>query len=148
MPPVGPLAYTHVAAYATCQPLSARQPPYMPKVNYYIDYFLSGNRQLAFPGTLHVAVLGDLTPDQHAARGNLKSATPEEQRHALVLAIGRNIADGQSDAELQRWRTCILSAVVTFTKYDTDDDLFWAATNHREPIGAQYEVVYYSTVDR
>ena len=27
-------------------------------VEYYINYFLSGDRQLAFPGTLHVAVLG------------------------------------------------------------------------------------------
>ena len=116
------------------------------KVAYYVDYFLSGNRQLAFPGTLHMAVLGDLSPENVAARGNLKSITPEEQRHALILAIGRDIANGQSDDALLRWRHCVLSTIVTFTKYDSDDDLFWAATNQRESIGAHYEVVYYSTV--
>jgi hypothetical protein len=80
-----------------------------------------------------------------AARGNLKSVTPEEQRHALVLAIARDIKDQQSDVELIKWRHLILSTLVTFTKYTDEDDLFWAATNHRESVGAQYEVVYYST---
>jgi hypothetical protein len=117
------------------------------KVAYYVNYFLSDNRQLAFPGTLHMAVLGDLSPENVAARGNLKSITPEEQRHALVLAIGRAIANGQSADVLLQWRHYVLSTIVTFTKYETDDDLFWAAANQRESIGAQYEVVYYSTVD-
>ena len=103
---------------------------------------------MAFPGTLHVAVLGDLSPDRVAARGHLKSITPEEQRHALVLVIGRAITNGQSNDELVRWRRLLLSTIVTFTKFDTDDDLCWAATNQRESVGAQYEVVYYSTVDR
>jgi hypothetical protein len=124
------------------------EPSHATKVAYYIDYFLSGNQTMTFPGTLHVAVLGDLSPDRAPARGHLKSITPEEQRHALVLAIGRAITNGQSDDELTRWRHLLLSTIVTFTKYDTDDDLFWAATNQRESVGAQYEVVYYSTVGR
>ena len=32
-------------------------------------------------------------------------------------------------------------------KFDSDDDLFWATANQRESVGAQYEVVYYSSVD-
>jgi len=117
------------------------EPCHVAKVSYYVDYFLSGNRQLAFPGALHMAVLGDLSPDNVAARGNLKSITPEEQRHALMLAISGDIANGQSHAVLRRWRDCVLSTVVTFTPYDTDDDLFWAATNQRESIGACHDIV-------
>jgi hypothetical protein len=93
-----------------------------------------------------VGVLEDISPDHAAARGHLRSTSPEEQRHALVLAIGRDIAKQKTDDELLEWRTVILSTIITFTKYNTDDDLFWAATNHRESIGAQFEVVYYSTV--
>ena len=62
-----------------------------------------------------------------------------------MLAIARDIKDQQSDVELIKWRHLILSTLVTFTKYTDEDDLFWAATNHRESVGAQYEVVYYST---
>ena len=139
MPPHTPTEHSHTP--------TTPEPCHVAKVSYYIDYFLSGNRQVTFPGPLHVAVLGDVSPVQPAARGHLKSTTPEEQRHALVIAIGRAIGSGQSDVELGKWRRLLLSTTVTFTKFDNDDDLFWAATNQRESVGAQYEVVYFSTVD-
>jgi hypothetical protein len=117
------------------------------EVDYYIKYFLSdASSPVTFPGVLHVAVIGDLTPVRPAARGILKSTTPEEQRCGLILAIARDIESGKSDAELQRWRQSILGTVMTFTTYKGDDELFWAATNHREAAGAMYEVVYYSAV--
>jgi hypothetical protein len=77
------------------------------------------------------------SPDRPAARGRLRSITPDEQRRALVLALSRNLANRQSDDELIDWRSCILSTVVAFTKskYNTDDDLVWAATNQCEPSG-------------
>ena len=103
-------------------------------------------RTPASPVTLDIAVINDLTPEVPSSRGHLKSTTPDEQRHALVLAIDADIQSGKTDAELAKWRTYILSAVVSFKRYATEDDIFWAATNARETIGATYEAVYYSTV--
>ena len=58
----------------------------------------------------------------------------------------RDIKAGASTDDLLVWRKLILSTVTTFTVYEAEDDLFWAATNQREAIGAQFEVVYYTTV--
>ena len=118
------------------------------KVQYYIDYFLSKSdcRKMSFPDVLHIGVVGEFSPVNSEYRGNLKSTSPEEARHALILAIHRDIESGASTDDLLLWRKLILSTVTTFTVYETEDDLFWAATNHREAIGAQFEVVYYSTV--
>lgn len=115
------------------------------KVQYYIDYFLSKSdcRKI---DVLHIGVVGEFSPVNAECRGNLKSTSPEEARHALILAIHRDIESGASTDDLLLWRKLILSTVTTFTVYETEDDLFWAATNHREAIGAQFEVVYYSTV--
>ena len=117
------------------------------KVQYYIDYFLSKSdgRRMSFPDVLQVGVVGEFSPVNSEYRGNLKSTSPEEARHALILAIHRDIESGASNDELLSWRKLVLSTVTTFTVYETEDDLFWAATNHREAIGAQFEVVYYST---
>jgi hypothetical protein len=65
----------------------------------------------------------------------------------LILSIANDIDDtSMTNADLQEWRACILSTVACVTKYESEDDLFWAACNIRESIGAQYEVIYYSTV--
>jgi hypothetical protein len=115
------------------------------EVQVYMKHCLD-TRTTAFPGGLEIAIVNDLSPDVPSARGHLKSTTPEEQRHALVLAIDADMAAGKTDDELQEWRTCVLSTVVCFKRYTNDDDIFWAARNIRETIGAQYEAVYYSTV--
>jgi hypothetical protein len=113
-----------------------------------MDYFyaqIDVRRKL--PDVLQIGVVGDFCPSNPAMRGLLKSTSPEEVRHALVLSIARDIDDESTSVEvLKEWRRCIMSAVACLTKYDTDYDLFWAACNTRETVGAQFEVVYYSTV--
>ena len=118
------------------------------QVQYYMEYFHKApdSRRKAFPDVLQIAVVREFCPTNVALRGLLKSTSPEEARHALILSIARDIDDPSTTLEdLQEWRRAILSTVACLTRYETDDDLFWAACNTRESIGAQYEVVYYST---
>lgn len=103
-----------------------------------MDYLVA--RTVDFPDVI-IAVI-----DETLAFGSLKAISPEEPRHALILAIARDIEAGQSDVELQHWRDLILSTQVQFKRVDSDDDVFWQATVMRETIGIQYEVMYFSAV--
>ena len=93
-----------------------------------------------------IAVTPDLSPDNDANLGNLKAISPEEPRHALIFAIARDIDNGMTDAELEPWKTLSLSTTLHFKKVEHEDEIFWHATNCREAVGAQFEVVYYSSV--
>ena len=88
-------------------------------------------RAVRFPGTFSVAVIGELTPDNLAARGHLKSVTPVEQPYALLLALAHCIKSDASIDELQKWRKLILSAPTVFKACLTDADVFWAAIHRR-----------------
>lgn len=128
---------------ARCESLPCLPPG---QVDYYMQYFLSDSSSLkTFPGILHIAVVGESTPENPLCRGLLKSTSPEEQRHALLLSIARDITSQKTSSELEKWRQLLLTTVVQFTRYSCEDDLFWACTNHRESIGAVYEVSYYSS---
>ena len=93
-----------------------------------------------------IAVTPDLSPDNDANLGNLKAISPEEPRHALIFAIARDIDNGMTDADLEQWKTVSLSTTLHFKKVEHEDEIFWHATNCREAVGAQFEVVYYSSV--
>ena len=93
-----------------------------------------------------IAVTHDLSPDVNANLGHLKAISPDEPRHALIFAIARDIDNGMTDAELEPWKLLSLSAIIQFKKIEHNDELFWYATNCRESVGAQFEVVYYSSV--
>ena len=71
----------------------------MTEVQHYMKHCFD-TRTSAFPGVLEIAIINDLTPEVPSARGHLKSTTPEEQRHALVLAIYADITAGKTDTEL------------------------------------------------
>jgi hypothetical protein len=117
------------------------------KVEYYTDYFFGNPTPgIRLPDSVTIAVIDPLTPSNAAHLGRLKAISPEEPRHALVFAIARDIAKGMSDDDLLPWRVLATSAILTFKKVATEDEIFWSATNARETIGAQYESVYYSTV--
>jgi hypothetical protein len=117
------------------------------KVEYYREYFFKQPTPgISFGSTVTFAVTHDLSPDVDANLGNLKAISPEEPRHALIFAIARDIDNGMTAAELEPWKLLSLSTIIQFKKIEHDDELFWCATNCRESVGAQFEVVYYSSV--
>lgn len=112
-----------------------------------MDYFhKDGGKNPKVVDQLQIAVIGESSPANPEHRGLLKSFSPEECRHALILSIASAIESGAADEELAAWRQRVLSMTTVFTKFDTEEEIFWAATNFREAIGAAYEVVYYSSV--
>jgi len=112
-----------------------------------MEYFYREPRPgISFESRLTIAVHHDSTPLNPGKLGNLKAMSPEEPRHALIFAIARDIDSGMSDEQLMPWKVLITSAILTFQKVDNEEDIFWHATNARESLGAQYEVVYFSSV--
>lgn len=105
-----------------------------------MEYFFKKLQTTTDPWALTVAVLDDSQPDF----GNLKAISPEEPRHAIILALAKDIESGTVDS--LAWKNRILGTIVTFRKVDNDDDIFWHATNAREKIGVDFEVIYFSTV--
>ena len=106
-----------------------------------MDYYFDTPGNKPFPGMVCIGVTDTSSPIVPASRGWLKGISPEEARHALVLAIARDLRKG---LPVDEWKTMVLSTVVEFRKMDTEDDLFWEATKLRESIGAQFETMYYS----
>jgi hypothetical protein len=111
--------------------------------DYYMSYFFRRpHPAIAFPSPMTITVIGDLSP---ATAGNLGSRTaisPDEPRHAHTFAIARAIDAGLSTSELLSWNNLIVvSALITFKPVTT-----WLSTNARASIGAQFAVVYFSTV--
>ena len=151
LPHFSPLINTHVHTHTQYHPAQTHQTCLRVcvtcKVDYYREYFFNQPQSASsFGSPVIIAVTPDLSPDNDANLGNLKAISPEEPRHALIFAIARDIDKGMTDAELEPWKTISLSAVVHFKKVDHEDEIFWQATNCREAVGAQFEVVYYSSV--
>jgi hypothetical protein len=113
-----------------------------------MDYFHTGRAlRRKLPDVLQIGVVGDFCPSNPAMRGLLKSTSPVEARHALVLSIARDIDDESTSVEvLKEWRRCILSTVACLTKYDTDRELFADAWHTREIVRAASQLVSYSPV--
>lgn len=117
------------------------------EVDYYMQYFYREPRPgISFDSRLTIAVYHDSTPLNPGKLGSLKAMSPEEPRHALIFAIARDIDNGMSDEQLMPWKVLITSAILTFQKIENEEDIFWHATNARESLGAQFEVVYFSSV--
>jgi len=106
-----------------------------------MDYYFDAPGNKPFPGMVCIGVTDASSPISAACRGWLKGISPEEARHALVLAIARDLRKG---LPVDGWKTMVLSTVVEFRKMSTEDDFFWEATKLRESIGAQFETMYYS----
>lgn len=60
----------------------------------------------------------------------------------MVFAIKRDI---DRNLPVDDWLTVALSLPVQFAAVE-ETDVFWVATTIRESVGAQFEVVYYSSV--
>jgi hypothetical protein len=110
------------------------------QVQYLTDYFFNTLGK-AFPEPVRVACLGNCRPDRKEALGLLKAISPEEMRHAMLLAIARDI---KKELDVSEWRTSCLSVIFTFAHVDNEDMLFTQAANERESVGARYESIYYT----
>ena len=94
-----------------------------------------------YPENIKVASLDSCRPDRKDSFGCLKAISPEELRHAMLLAIARDIKSG---LEVDEWRKSLLSVTFSFQQVDSEDTLFTLAACERESIGAKYETLYYS----
>ena len=104
------------------------------------------------PLKIQVAVLpegaaGPEDPASASQAGHLKCLVPEEMRHAFLLAIDRD-RGMKRQAMMAEWKRIVLSATVTFIKYDGIGCLCAAAANLREDIGANYETLYPTSIQR
>ncbi|WP_353239637.1 hypothetical protein [Limnohabitans sp.] len=84
------------------------------------------------------------------ARGALESCTPDELRHAYILAISRDV-DAQQDDDLsvlQSWRKFCLSTTTTFHLHESHEARYWASLQLRENAGATAEAVCRTSLQR
>lgn len=146
---------SQIAFAGTLRLRRARIPPclvsyflcWLAEVRYLVDYYFSDpNKTDVFPGIVMIATDACWDPCKPAARGLLRAISPEEPRHALILAIARDVKAGMPEEGLLLWRRLLLSAVTEFRRLSTEEDVFWAATNLRERVGADYETMYFSPV--
>ena len=56
-----------------------------------------------------------------ANRGALESCTPDELRHAYILAINKEVDSGAEDSVLRSWRMFCLSTTTTFHLHDSQE---------------------------
>lgn len=96
------------------------------------------------PGFVTVAVNPSSDPLNPLARGGLHAICPEETRHAMVLAIKRDI---DRNLPVDGWLRVVLSTPVQFLAVD-EASATWVAMGLREKTGALFEVVYLSNVQR
>lgn len=109
-------------------------------------YFADPQKTDVFPGVVMIGTDATWDPCKPAARGLLRAISPEEPRHALLLAIARDVKAGMAEEGLLLWRRLLLSVVTEFRRLSSEEDIFWAATNLRERVGADYETMYFSPV--
>ena len=83
-----------------------------------------------------------------ANRCFLCPVSPQEPAHALVLKIAAEISAGKSDAVLKLWIRMWLSTPVEFRVLDVNQKRYASASALRERIGAEFEALYYTSVQR
>ena len=63
--------------------------------------------------------------------GCLTRLSPEEPQQALIIHVGRRIATGADEGELEKWRRILLSSTGRFVRAETWDDMYFWVTNAR-----------------
>jgi hypothetical protein len=79
-------------------------------------------------------------------KGFLLGLSPEEPRHALIMAIAREIQRGVPEDDLLKWKRLCLSTLVEFRVVSSLSAMFKFAIQGRENIGAEFQTLYPSTV--
>ena len=107
-----------------------------------MDYAFVTPRHLPTAALLPI-LEGDLSPTHPSMVGHLKCVSPEEVRAALLLAMDRDRRMGRNC--MAEWRKVARSMTVTFTKFLGEAEVFAAAANLREDIGAMFDTLYPTT---
>jgi hypothetical protein len=100
----------------------------------------------SFSCSLDVSVLS--TDSIIASKGTLESVTPDELRHAYILAISRDITAKKDDSVLRSWRNHVLSTTMSVLFHNDIDERYWVALQARENIGATSEAVCRTCIQR
>ena len=82
------------------------------------------------------------------ARGKLRTLSPEELPHACVLEIAASLEFPPEDWNEQHWRDVLLSTPMEFVRIKTSEEAYFMSVNLREGIGASYEAMFRSPVQR
>ena len=64
-------------------------------------------------------------------KGGLTRVSPDETQHALILQVAKRISEGADEAEMERWRRCLLSASGRFIRVQGFDGMYFWCTNAR-----------------
>ena len=144
---------SQIAFAGTLRLCHARIPPcfvshflrLLAEVRYLMDYYFSDPQKSdVFPGVVMIGTDATWDPCKPAARGLLRAISPEEPRHALILAIARDVKAGMPEEGLLLWRCLLVSVITELCRLSTEEDVFWAATNLRERVGADCETMCFS----
>jgi hypothetical protein len=74
--------------------------------------------------------------------------SPDEMRHALILAIAKDCLRSAPLAELAMWKHLVLTATIELRLLTHTMDMFWQAVQIREDIGVAFELLYPSSIAR
>ena len=112
--PMVPINRAAVASSAVTLGTFARQAllEFRLQVQYLVQFFFATPK--CFPNKIVVGLLNDTTPAVTGQNGMLKGLSPEENRHAFIFAIARDIKNGVPDSILEQWRNISLSTGVEF----------------------------------
>ena len=94
------------------------------------------------PGLVVISVSPSSNPTCLTTRHRLRALSPEETRHAMILAIKRDI---DRQLPVDEWRRIVLTSAVQF-KVVEEADVGWAAMVIREGFAVQCDAVCYSSV--
>ena len=120
-------------------------------IKYLQDYTWNSKvaRPEVFPGITHVVVHDT---EGSFNKGQLLCLSPEEPRHAFILHLGSVLAGGTAEEEIQRLLCLARSCVMQFQHVPTADSLqltlFHKSVNIREHIGAEFESMYTTAIQR
>ncbi|CAE7246689.1 unnamed protein product [Symbiodinium sp. CCMP2456] len=74
-----------------------------------------------------------------------RKCCPEELQHAVIMAIHERIVLGAEEDELLQWRRVVLSCPAAFIDLQTEEDIYFHATNKRVKAEQDYRLLTHKT---
>ena len=108
--------------------------PYrMSAVQHLKDFYFGSDEPGFFPGIIWAAV-DNKAVDVKANLGKFPEISPEELRHASILACAEQIGTGADDERLRLWRRFFLTATVRFVVIPADQSRYFKAVSLRNAL--------------